>query len=231
MPNSGTSRAPLATPQTRPRWQPGSYLTAAAVTLEQNYRLQKLRRHNRQMHGWGVLCGLWVVPAADATHPWAVRICPGYAIGPYGDEIEVPQSIQVNIEDYLWYQPETALGIVFQQIALVAIRYQEFTDDLTAFPNRPCQCNDPEYVPDRIGDGYQPGVLWSNPVLNLRTGAPGTTAPPPTDAKDTPVCARESAPCPECPESPWAILAAIRLPQRGIPITAAMVNNELRSKL
>ena len=231
MPNSGTCPSPLATPQARPRWQPGSYLTSAAGTLEQNYRLQKTRRHNRQMHGWGVLCGLRVVPAVDSTHPWGVRICPGYAIGPYGDEIEVPQSIQVNIEDYLWYKPDTFAGIVLQEIALVAIRYQEFTDELTVVPNGPCQCNDPEYVPSRIGDGHQPGVLWTSPPRNEHTGATAPLIPTQRPAGAAAVCEPESLQCPECPESPWVMLAAIRLPQRGIPITADMVNNEIRSRV
>jgi hypothetical protein len=235
MPNSGNCVPPLATPQTRPHWRPGSYLTSAASALEQNYRLQKLRRHNRKMHGWGVLCGLWVVPAVDATHPWGIRICPGYAIGPYGDEIEVPIAVQVNIEDFLWYKPDAPFaGIaVIPQIALVAIRYQDFTDDLTVVPNAACQCDDPDYVPDRIGDGYQAGVVWTTPTLTRGIDAttPPTATPTPTPTRTTPVCRPESTPCPPCPDSPWVILAAIQLPQRGIPITADMINNGFRSSV
>jgi hypothetical protein len=228
MPNSENCPSPLATPQTRPNWQPGRYLTSAANALEQNYRLQKLRRHNRKMHGWGVLCGLWVVPAVDATHPWGIRICPGYAIGPYGDEIELPQSVQVNIEDFLWYKPDSAFGIAFiQQIAYVAVRYQNFTDDLTLVPNLACQCTDPDYVPDRIGDGCQAGVIWPTSTFTHSTD----TATPQATTPTTAVCQPDSAPCPQCPDSPWVILAAIKLPQRGIPITADMIDNGIRSSV
>src|ERR1700680_2620651 len=97
--------SPRAGPVTRPQWSAGSYVTAEACATEQNYRLQRLRRHNREMHGWGVLCGLWVVPGLDGSLPWLVKICPGYAIGPYGDEIELRQPAAVNVQDFLWFRP------------------------------------------------------------------------------------------------------------------------------
>jgi hypothetical protein len=220
---------PAANPQTRPRWRAGEYLTSAASALEQTCRLQRLRRHNRKMHGWGVLCGLWVVPAADATHPWGISICPGYAIGPYGDEIELPHAVQLNLEEFLWYKPDTPLaGIaVIPQIAYIAVRYQDIAGELTLVPNLACRCNDPDYVPDRIGDGYQAGVIWPSTGLTQGTDA----AAPASAAPATALCKPDSAPCPPCPESPWVILAAILLPQRGIPITAAMINNEFRSSV
>jgi hypothetical protein len=223
MANSDNCPSPRAGPQTRPHWKAGRYLTSAASALEQNYRLQKVRRHDRKLHGWGVICGLWVVPAAEATHPWGVRICPGYALGPYGDEIELPQSAQVNVEDFLWFKPDAPAGIaVIQQVAYVVVRYQDWVDDLTLVPNPSCQCGDPEYLPGRIGDGYQAGVIWTPPQVT------GNTDP---RVQTTPVCRPESAPCPPCPDSPWVMLAAIRLPQRGLPITAEMIDNGIRNSV
>jgi hypothetical protein len=45
-----------------------------------------LRRHNRMLHGCGVVSRC-LVRAAEAD--WTVRIEPGYALGPHGDEIVV----------------------------------------------------------------------------------------------------------------------------------------------
>ena len=61
----------------RPRYAAGSSLAAHDLRTEQRYRLQRLRRHHRYLHGWGVICGLLVVPAGDPRRPWAVQVCPG----------------------------------------------------------------------------------------------------------------------------------------------------------
>jgi hypothetical protein len=40
-------------------------LTANDMIADRDYFLQKLRRHNRFLHGWGVVCGLTVtIPGA-----------------------------------------------------------------------------------------------------------------------------------------------------------------------
>ena len=51
------------------------------MIAEQEYFRQKLRRHNRFMHGWGVVCGLAVEPAPTRESPWRVRVTDGYALG------------------------------------------------------------------------------------------------------------------------------------------------------
>lgn len=220
MANSDNCPSPRAGPQTRPQWKAGGYLTSAGCALEQNYRLQKLRRHNREMHGWGVVCGLWVVPAADGPHPWSVQICPGYAIGPYGDEMELVQPARVNVEDFLWFQPSFFTGIAFfQSVAYVAVQYQDWTDDLTLVPNPPCSCDDPAYVEGRTGDGYQAGVIWPTRTWSRRTRLLPT------------LCLPESQQCPPCTDRPWVVLAAITLPLRGVPITASMIDNGFRDSL
>jgi len=226
---------PRAGPQTKPQWAAGRVLTAEACSLEQQYRLQKLRRHNREMHAWGVLCGLWVVPAVDSSHPWGVRICPGYAIGPYGDEIELLQSEQVNIEDYLWYQPHTFSAVALRAIAYIAVRYQDWSAGLATLPSEPCECANPEYKDAYIVDGHQAGVLWTGPKRRDETPTPQPTRPPSTNLPATgepkgrgEMCRPESPHCPPCPDSPWVILARVLLPARGVPLTAAMIDNGFR---
>src|SRR3989442_6952664 len=36
---------------------------------------------------FGVVCGYQVEAAPEAGHAWQVRVCPGYALAPQGDEI------------------------------------------------------------------------------------------------------------------------------------------------
>src|SRR6266852_4541246 len=83
----------------RPLYQEGNYLAHLDLCAEQRYLLQRLRRHNRYLHGWGLVCGLNVVPGRDVRLPWQILVCPGYAIGPYGDEIKVDHALPVNISD------------------------------------------------------------------------------------------------------------------------------------
>jgi hypothetical protein len=234
MANSQNCLPPPPDPVTRPYWQAGSYLTASACSLEQNYLLQRFRRHNREMHGWGVLCGLWVVPGSDGAHPWGVKICPGFAIGPYGDEIELTQPAPVNVEDYLWFKPDPFSAIaVLPDIAYIVVRYQDWLDDLELIPGGACECKDPVYAEARTGDGYRAGAIWT-PLAEPHPRAPQPGTPSRRNLPSAPaseICQPESPPCPPCPDSPWVTLARIVLPQRGVPITAAMIDNGFRTTL
>src|SRR5215467_13182077 len=73
----------------RVRFFPRQLIGAEDLRLEQEYFRQKLRRHNRFLHGWGVVCGCEVKPAPTAEKPWRVRICPGYVLTPQGDEVMI----------------------------------------------------------------------------------------------------------------------------------------------
>ena len=76
-------------------------LTPTEMTLEQTYFRDKLRRHNRLLHGWGVVCGaiVCIVPRSDGNgpEPWKVKVTPGYALGPYGDEILIDKAREVDL--------------------------------------------------------------------------------------------------------------------------------------
>ena len=45
-----------------PRYYPRQLITPDDLTLEQDYFLARHRRHNRLLHGWGVVCGALVCP-------------------------------------------------------------------------------------------------------------------------------------------------------------------------
>jgi Domain of unknown function DUF11 len=201
----------------RPGYAAGSYLAARDLLTDQRYRRQRLRRHQRYLHGWGVVCGLLVAPASDPRRPWAVQVCPGYAIGPYADGVEVQTPAAVDVRDYLWRQPHGASGNPVR-VAYVGIRYAE--QQVRPVPSQPpgCRCEETVYEPSRIRDGFRIDVLWQ--------------LPEPSEAEGFDLCEPGLAPCPECPESPYVVLARIALPaSEGDPITRDRIDNFVRRQL
>ncbi len=78
----------------RPRFFAGQLLTDADLNALQNYMIEKQRRHNRFLHGAGVVCGLGVV-----CHDCAGWVSgkSGYALGHCGEEIYVPCDHPLNV--------------------------------------------------------------------------------------------------------------------------------------
>jgi uncharacterized protein YegP (UPF0339 family) len=95
----------VATPETsgnalRPYYSPRQVVTADDLTAGQSYLLEMLRQHNRFLHGFGVVCGLEVLPgsvSSEAGRP-TVMVTSGYALSPQGDEIYLPNAERVPID-------------------------------------------------------------------------------------------------------------------------------------
>ncbi len=84
----------------RPRYFDRQQLRAADLTVAQEYLRDRLRRHNRFLHGWGVVCGAEVTKVAG--NPWEVHIAEGYILTPHGDEVYIPDGISpFNIEEQM----------------------------------------------------------------------------------------------------------------------------------
>jgi hypothetical protein len=73
----------------RNRFFSGKLLTAEDLELEQEYFREKLKLHNRYLHGFGVVTGLEVSKRGSA-----VVISPGLAIDCRGNEIVVPEPLE-----------------------------------------------------------------------------------------------------------------------------------------
>jgi hypothetical protein len=72
----------------RPRFFTGQLLSEADLELEQDYHREKLRRHNRALHGVGIVCGLGVSVEATTDAPnGRLKVESGYAIDPCGNEL------------------------------------------------------------------------------------------------------------------------------------------------
>lgn len=177
----------------RPDWKAGVSLHASDLQLDQQYRLQRLRRHLRLVHGWGVVCGLNVVAGAN---DWEVWICPGYGIGPCGDEIELRHRTLVDLRDYLWTRP---VGVPGQQlwIALEAVE-KPLSGDATACGSQcGCGCQSHQDHTSRSADTATVVVLW---------------APPATPISSINICSGQTPTCPPCPKTCELVLAVITLP-------------------
>jgi hypothetical protein len=75
----------------------GQVLTAADLQRDQEYFRHRLRRHNRALHGCGVVSGLDVDAVQDDDGTVTVTVAPGYALGPQGDEIIVAEQVSLAV--------------------------------------------------------------------------------------------------------------------------------------
>ena len=75
----------------------GRLLGAEDFETEQRYVLERQRRHNRHLHGWGVVEGLGVAVEGGGSGNARITVSPGFAITPDGDEICVAETISGKI--------------------------------------------------------------------------------------------------------------------------------------
>lgn len=207
----------------RPRYFPRQLITPVEMTLEQDYFKDKLRRHNRLLHGWGVVCGAEVCTvrstADNGWEPWKVRVQPGYILGPFGDEILIakeqvislqvpitaggPEALNNEISD-AWCRPVYRESL--PEWVYVAVRYHERQTRQVRAQPAGCGCDDSSCEYSRICDGYDFGVLPSCP--------PSHQSPQQFPDLGALLTLGTEA-CLETPEEEWVVLAAVRLEQNG----------------
>jgi hypothetical protein len=206
-----------------PRYFPRQLITPVEMTLEQTYFRNQHRRHNRMLHGWGVVCGAEVcaVRKSDGNgwEPWKVRVRAGYILGPIGDEIVIgrerivdlrvasaiggPEDIGAEMVDP-WCRP------VYQdnlpEWVYVAVRYHErLTRPVRAQPAG-CGYDDTSCEYSRVCDGYEFGIL---------TTCPDSHKNPPQFPDVAALLSAGTGACLECPDDEWVVLAAVRLERTG----------------
>lgn len=202
----------------RPRYFPRQLITPAEMNLGQDYFRQRLRMHNRMLHGWGVVCGALVCEVPD--RPWTVKVKQGYVLGPCGDEIWIDCDHLVDLRTCgisgapgepaeqscdPWcsevYVPRDPGGPLY-----VAVRYEELmTQPVRAQPTG-CGCDDTSCEYSRWRDGYVIGVLdeWDCEE----------EAPNKDDLLEGP-----NPPCPPCPTDPWVVLAKVEVDTDGTTLS------------
>jgi hypothetical protein len=80
----------------RPHYYRGQLLLEDDFLAEQNYHVNARRRHDLNLHGWGIVHGLSISRESAKT----IAINPGFAIDEAGYEIFVDATKQVNLAEF-----------------------------------------------------------------------------------------------------------------------------------
>lgn len=225
-----------------PRYYPRQMITPDDLTLEQNYFRDRMRRHNRLLHGWGVVCGALVCPATttntDGTVslvPWKVVVQTGYILGPYGDEIilDCVRTVDVRTSGVtgvtggacidapdpwctqVYTAPSTNSSVVY-----IAVQYQQTMMRPVRVQPSGCGCGDSTCEYSRWHDGYQIGVLQECPDCN-QPATSNQNVDSRLGTLSTNFSAASAAStsmnndCPDCSCGPWVGLAMVQFDQNG----------------
>ena len=208
----------------RPRYYARQLITSDDLTLEQDYFRSKLRLHNRLLHGWGVVCGAEVcsVPKANSggntneREPWIVMVCPGYVLGPYGDEIfiDCKRKVDLRTRGVVGVTGEPCTDVidpwcseVYEEREItklyVAVRYKQIATRPVRVQPVGCGCDDSRCENSRWRDGYEIGILTAWPKCDVD----------PPAFED--IWKGELAECTPCPEEPWVVLAKAEVDANG----------------
>jgi hypothetical protein len=213
----------------RPRYYPRQLITPDDLTLGLEYLLKLQRRHNRLMHGWGVVCGAQVAPVipangTGAAKPWKVLVRPGYILDPHGREILIDTEVCFDLRrrcvtgvtgeacgekvdpwcSDVFVKPE-GNGPLY-----VAVQYKQV-------PSRPvrvqpvgCGCDETACEFSRWRDAYEICTLDECPESHRHDHA---NRPAPGEVPATGHLAIPE--CPDCPSEPWVVLAEVKIDAEG----------------
>ncbi len=192
----------------RVRYFPRQLLGAEDLTDEQSYFREKLRRHNRYLHGWGVVCGCSVRPAPTKEKPFQVLICPGYVITPCGDEVLIGcpalfdvATCMVTSDDPCAYArpcPPVTRTMPIRSKLYLGVCYKECEVRSVRVAPVGCSCDETACDYSRIRDAYEFTCLDS---------LPSSHQPPPYTCDD--LCQGGVFPCPPSPTDNCVVLATI----------------------
>ena len=199
----------------RTRFFAHQLVTPDDFTQDQIYFREKLRRHNRMLHGWGVVCGACVRRGAG---PCEVIVEPGYVLGPYGDEIVIAAPVTIDVCKQRLGERDGCCGEELDPWCadvradcpdgrlFLAVRYSECQARPVRALTSPCGCgcDDTACEYSRVRDSF---------ALKLLAKLPSTYADPlvpPNEAVLRPCDPNRTARrCPPCPDEPWVILADV----------------------
>jgi hypothetical protein len=180
----------------RNRYFAGQLLGEADLTQEQLYFREKARRHNRMLHGSGIVCGLAVRPG-PAGHELTVE--PGYALDPNGDEIVVGDDVIVDLSSE---DDEGNAVSPCPQPERKRVRRKRSPDQRLYLAIRYAEC---ATRPVPVGESMEYSRTRESFAVKLLTRLP------PSYRRSRPRAEPESHPCPDPPGKPWVILAEVAL--------------------
>jgi hypothetical protein len=199
----------------------GQLLGAQQLRTEQSYFREKMRLHNRCLHGWGAVCGLGVVQDATSVDPCGgaapakgqpgvrLRIDPGLGLDPGGNELVVRHPIFVDVWSALSAADQRRVTAANPPIPIwVSLCYVEIPLD-PARPVMPDACS--------ASGGAVPGKLRDAVCVTVTADEP----------KDDQLCASCCTP----PSATCLLLARIDAFSPGVALDDAGVHSEVRRNL
>lgn len=233
----------------RVRYFPRQLLTADDMRAEQEYFREKLRRHNRLVHGWGVVCGMEIKPPQPQEPDWQVTVCPGFLLTPCGDEILLTENAKFDVKTGLqtpdpctprWPCPPTPESTAASEPTSLhlAIRYAECSSRPVRVHPAGCGCDESACEYSRVRDSFELRCLLKLPESHeqmkdfyqhwcgswtdwiTQRGQRKTLFPLPV------------LPCSPSDDDSWVILATVTLPTTGQPrISDGMIQYDNRFPL
>jgi DNA-binding beta-propeller fold protein YncE len=149
----------------------GKLLVERDFTDEQRFFRGKQNRQNRNLHGWGTVCGLKVVDHPNpACRSQYVVIEPGTAIDCCGNEILVRDEERFDFRTAfrdLWH---TQFGAMAEPDGKphrleICIRYRECGAEPVPSLFDECGCDDTGCQPNRVLEGHELSLIVDAPVM------------------------------------------------------------------
>lgn len=143
----------------------GKLMDVADFDVEQQYLVDKLRRHHARLHGTGVVCGLHVHQHANpACRDRYVVVEPGSALDCCGNEILVVDPEMIDVLAYDAVQALITQPDGQDHVLQLCIRYRECpTEDVPVLYDE-CGCDDTRCAPNRILESYAFDVRVDPPL-------------------------------------------------------------------
>ena len=98
----------------RLRYFTGQVLTAESFELEQKYFREKLKRHNRALHGFGIVSGLKVIVESGQ-----IIVEPGLALDCQGNELVIGAAVVVSPVSCDWRSAYVQVGFAEEYTDLI----------------------------------------------------------------------------------------------------------------
>jgi hypothetical protein len=189
-------------PFVRNAYWTGKLLLARDFIDEQSYTVEKLRHHNQQLHGTGVVCGLRVVQHDNPTcRNRYVYIEPGNAVDCCGHDILVKQRDILDLYSLPQIQALQAANDTGTHTLQICVRYRECPTEPIPVLYDEC-AEDSRCAPNRILESYAFGVVMVNPKAS-------PPAKPAVPASCADLWYRTIAGCPHCDLPDCVVLATI----------------------
>ena len=147
-------------PFTRNNYFTGKLMVERDFTDETRFHMEKMRHHEQQLHGWGVVCGLKVKPHPnEACRDRFVCIEPGFAVDCCGHDIIVREEECVDLLTLPEIQALKTQGDTDAHKLQICVRFRECpTEDVPVLYDE-CGCDDAKCAPNRILESWEFDVI------------------------------------------------------------------------